>query len=52
TSTIDTTERTLEIALLLKEHPDCSCVLVTLIQEYQSRTVNTRVSLSNEILFG
>ncbi|CAF1183372.1 unnamed protein product [Rotaria sordida] len=37
TSTIDTTERTLEIALLLKEHPDCSCVLVTLIQEYQSR---------------
>ena len=29
--------RALEIALLLKEHPDCTCVLVTLIQEYQSR---------------
>ncbi|CAF4635667.1 unnamed protein product [Rotaria sp. Silwood1] len=36
-STIDTTERALEIALLLKEYPDCSCVLITLIQEYQSR---------------
>ena len=31
--------RALEIALLLKEHPDCTCVLVTLIQEYQSRFV-------------
>ncbi len=29
----------MEIALLLKEHPDCTCVLVTLIQEYQSRFV-------------
>jgi hypothetical protein len=29
----------MEIAHLLKEHPDCACVLVTLIQEYQSRLV-------------
>ncbi|CAF1082426.1 unnamed protein product [Rotaria sordida] len=36
-STVDSAERALEIALLLKEHPDCTCVLVTLIQEYQSR---------------
>jgi len=33
----DSSERALEIALLLKEHTDCTCVLVTLIQEYQSR---------------
>ncbi|CAF4424762.1 unnamed protein product, partial [Adineta steineri] len=37
TTNIDSAERALEIALLLKEHPDCTCVLVTLIQEYQSR---------------
>jgi len=36
-SSFDSSERALEIALLLKEHPDCTCVLVTLIQEYQSR---------------
>ncbi|CAF2154417.1 unnamed protein product [Rotaria magnacalcarata] len=36
-SAIDSAERTLEIALLLKEHTDYTCVLVTLIQEYQSR---------------
>ena len=34
---IDSFRRAMEIALLLKEHPDSSCVLVTLIQEYQSR---------------
>ncbi|CAF1370729.1 unnamed protein product, partial [Adineta ricciae] len=36
-TSIDSAERALEIALLLKEHPDCTCVLVTLIQQYQSR---------------
>lgn len=39
----------MEIALLLKEHPDCTCVLVTLIQEYQSRFVLQQTSKS---LFG
>jgi len=37
TTHADPAERAMEIALLLKEHPDSSCVLVTLIQEYQSR---------------
>jgi hypothetical protein len=45
--------RALEIALLLKEHPDCTCVLVTLIQEYQSRFVlfNQIYNVSILILF-
>lgn len=51
----DDDRRALEIALLLKEHPDCACVLVTLIQEYQSRSVQLNIHVScvfpNRLIF-